>query len=333
MKAIIFEQPGDPDVLTMQDWPEPRIQQPTEILIQLKAAGVNPIDTKLRHRGTFYPERMPAILGCDGAGIIVAVGEQARWFEVGEEVFFCSGGLGAETGTYAEYAVVDQRSVALKPKSLSFAEAAAMPLVTITAWEALRDRAKFQDVKRVLIHGGAGGVGHVAVQIAKFSGAKVCTTVSSDAKASFVKQLGAELAINYRQTDFVAAVLDWTEGEGVDLVLDTVGGKTFEQSFAATRVYGDVVTLLEPAPETNWKIARNRNLRVSFELMLTPLLQGLVPALQNQVGILKNIDSWINFYPYQFKVHLEKTFPLGAAADAHRFLEAGSVTGKVCLLI
>jgi NADPH:quinone reductase len=331
MKAITFAQPGDPDVLTMQDWPEPRIQRPTELLIQLKAAGVNPIDTKLRSRGTFYPERMPAILGCDGAGIVVAVGEQVSQFSVGDEVYFCWGGLGAETGTYAEFAVVDQRNVALKPKSLSFAEAAAVPLVMITAWEALCDRARIQPGQRVLIHAGAGGVGHVAVQIAKLKGARVCTTVSSEAKASFVEQLGAELAINYRQTNFAAAVLDWTAGEGVDIVFDTVGGSVFSQSFAATRIYGDVVTLLDSAPETDWKTARSRNLRLSFELMLTPLLKGLVTAQQHQVDILTQAAQWID--AGQLKIHLGKTFPLGAAADAHRFLEAGSVTGKVCLLI
>jgi NADPH:quinone reductase len=331
MKAIIFEQPGDPDVLTMQDWPEPRIQQPTELLIQLKAAGVNPIDTKLRSRGTFYPERMPAILGCDGAGVVVAVGEQVSQFSVGDEVYFCWGGLGAEPGTYAEFAVVDQRNLALKPKSLSFAEAAAVPLVMITAWEALCDRARIQPGQRVLIHAGAGGVGHVAVQIAKLKGARVCTTVSSDAKANFVQQLGAELAINYRQTDFAPAVLNWTAGEGVDIVFDTVGSATFSQSFAATRIYGDVVTLLDSAPETDWKTARSRNLRLSFELMLTPLLKGLVTAQQHQVDILTQAAQWID--AGQLKIHLGKTFPLGAAADAHRFLEAGSVTGKVSLLI
>jgi NADPH:quinone reductase len=274
---------------------------------------------------------MPAILGCDGAGIVVAVGEQVSQFSVGDEVYFCWGGLGAETGTYAEFAVVDQRNVALKPKSLSFAEAAAVPLVMITAWEALCDRARIEPGQRVLIHAGAGGVGHVAVQIAKLKGARVCTTVSSEAKASFVQQLGAELAINYRQTNFVADVLDWTAGEGVDIVFDTVGGSVFSQSFAATRIYGDVVTLLDSAPETDWKTARSRNLRLSFELMLTPLLKGLVTAQQHQVNILTQAAQWID--AGQLKIHLGKTFPLGAAADAHRFLEAGSVTGKVSLLI
>ena len=138
MKGIVMTTAGSPDVLQLQDLPAPQIQQPREILVRLKAAGVNPIDTKLRSRGTFYPEEMPAILGCDGAGIVEAVGSEVRKFKPGDEVYFCHGGLGKKgTGNYAELAVVDERFVAAKPSSLSFAEAAAAPLVLITAWEAL----------------------------------------------------------------------------------------------------------------------------------------------------------------------------------------------------
>ncbi|HEY9597019.1 MAG TPA: alcohol dehydrogenase catalytic domain-containing protein, partial [Cyanophyceae cyanobacterium] len=130
MKAVLMNAPGEPDVLQLQDVPQPTVQNDTEILVRLHAAGVNPIDTKLRQRGTFYPDQMPAILGCDGAGVIEAVGAGVQRFQVGDEVYFCAGGLGQSgTGNYAEFAVVDERLVAHKPKSLSFAEAAAAPLV------------------------------------------------------------------------------------------------------------------------------------------------------------------------------------------------------------
>ncbi|ELR99695.1 Zn-dependent oxidoreductase, NADPH:quinone reductase [Gloeocapsa sp. PCC 73106] len=141
MKAIVMIAPGAPEVLQLQELPEPTLQQPTDVLIQLKAAGVNPIDTKIRARGTFYPEQLPAILGCDGAGIVVAIANGVTKFKIGDEVYFFAGGLGKTgTGNYAEYTVVPEHLLAPKPTSLSFAEAAVAPLVLITAWESLCDR-------------------------------------------------------------------------------------------------------------------------------------------------------------------------------------------------
>jgi NADPH2:quinone reductase len=324
---------GEPEVLQLQEVPEPQIQNDTEILVRLQAAGVNPLDTKLRRRGTFYSDQMPAILGCDGAGVVEAVGSGVQRFRVGDEVYFCAGGLGESgTGNYAQLTVVDERLVAHKPASLSFAEAAAAPLVLITAWEALYDRGRLEAGQRVLIHAGSGGVGHVAIQLAKLRGAEVCTTVGSQDKARLVRQLGADHPIVYKQTDFVQAALDWTEGEGVDLAFDTVGGKTFYDTFPAVRVYGDVVTILEPdSAYFNWKTARSRNLRISLELMLTPMLQGLVEAQQHQAEILKQCASWID--EGKLKIHLSQTFPLQDAAAAHKALETGSTTGKIALVI
>jgi NADPH2:quinone reductase len=332
MKAVVMTASGEPEVLQLQQVPDPRIHTDREILVRLHAAGVNPIDTKLRKRGTFYPDQMPAILGCDGAGVVESVGSNVQRFRVGDEVYFCCGGLGATLGNYAEMAVVDERFVARKPASLSFAEAAAAPLVLITAWEALYDRGRLEAGQRVLIHGGAGGVGHVAIQLAKLKGADVCTTVGSQEKARLVRQLGADNSIFYKQTNFVEAALDWTAGEGVDLAFDTVGGKTFYDTFPAVRVYGDVVTILEPDPGyINWKIGRSRNLRVSFELMLTPMLQGLVAAQQHQAKILEQCATWID--EGKLKIHLSQTFPLENAAAAHKALETGSTTGKIALVI
>jgi NADPH2:quinone reductase len=333
MKAVLMTEAGEPEVLQLQEVPDPKIQNDTELLVRLHAAGINPIDTKLRGRGTFYPDQMPAILGCDGAGVVEAIGSGVQHFQVGDEVYFCAGGIGVSgTGNYAEFAVVEARMVAHKPTSLSFTEAAAAPLVLITAWEALYDRGRLESGQRVLIHAGAGGVGHVAIQLAKLKGAEVCTTVSSHEKVRFVRQLGADHPILYTQTDFVKASLDWTRGEGVDLAFDTVGGKTFYDTFPAVRVYGDVVTILEPDPaHANWKIARSRNLRISLELMLTPMFQGLVAAQQHQAEILKQCASWID--EGKLKVHLSQTFPLKDAAAAHKVLESGSITGKIALLI
>jgi NADPH2:quinone reductase len=331
VRAVTMTAPGNPDVLQLKELPDPKIQHNTEILVRLKAAGINPIDTKLRKRGTFFPDQMPAVLGCDGAGIVEAIAPGVQSFQVGDEVYFCNAGLGKHPGNYAELAVVDHRFVAHKPTTLSFAEAAAAPLVLITAWEALYGRGRLEAGRKALIHAGAGGVGHVAVQLAKLTGVEVATTISSQEKADFVRQLGADFPIFYTQRDFVQATLDWTNGEGVDLSFDTVGGTVFSKSFAATRVYGDVVTILGADTETDWKTARDRNLRISFELMLTPMLKGLVAAQQDQAKILQQCARLID--QQQLRIHLSRTFPLEEAASAHRFLEAGSCLGKIALVI
>jgi NADPH:quinone reductase len=327
MKAILMTGVG---VLQLQEVPTPKISQPNQVLVALKAAGVNPIDTKIRKRGTFYPEQMPAILGCDGAGIVEAVGSEVTDFRVGDEVYFCRGGLGQQgTGNYAEYAVIEADFLAHKPNSLSFAEAAAAPLVLITAWEALYDRARLQSGQNVLIHGGAGGVGHVAIQLAKIKGAKIYTTVGNSDKERLVRQLGADYPILYKQTDFVSAILQQTEGKGVDIAFDTVGGETFFQSCQAVRVYGDIVTILEPSGSL--KEARDRNLRISLELMLTPALMGLKEAQKYQAQILKEAAHLID--EKKLTIHLSQTFPLAAAILAHQLIESGSVMGKIALII
>jgi NADPH2:quinone reductase len=329
-RAVILEQPGPPEALVFGNWPMDGPLPPHHVRVALKAAGVNPIDTKLRQRGTFYPENGRAVLGCDGAGTVVEVGDRVAKVRVGDEVYFCQGGLGDTPGTYGEQAWVNERFLASKPQSLSFAAAAAAPLVCITAWEALFDQAELQSGQTVLIQAGAGGVGHVAVQLAKLRGARVCATVSTETNAQWVKSLGADHYILYPNTDVTTAVLDWTDGEGVDVAFDTVGGATLSQCFALTRYYGDVVTLLAPDATTDWAIARTRNLRVSFELMLTPMLKGLDSGRLHQAAILRQCGEWFDQGRLRIEVH--KTFPLAAAADAHRYLERGSMVGKLVLL-
>lgn len=330
MKAVIMTEIGEPNVLQLQDIPDPEIQSPTEILVRLKAAGINPIDTKLRSRGTFYPNQMPAILGCDGAGIVEAVGSEVEKFQVGDAVYFCNGGLGEKYGNYAELTVVDEKFATLKPHSLSFIEAAASPLVLITAWEALYDRGRLQPGQKVLIHAGAGGVGHVAIQLAKLQGAEVATTVGSDENINFVKELGADFVINYKKTDFVEQVLAWTEGEGVDLAFDTVGKEVFYQTALAVRNYGDLVTILEPDPKFGtFKDARLRNLRISLELMLTPMLQSRIDDQLDQTKILQQCARLMD--EGKLKIVVNQTFPLAEAAQAHQRLEAGGMTGKLVL--
>lgn len=331
MKAVLMHQSGSPEVLLYSNEVEPpRIHQPNEVLIRIKAAGINPVDTKLRSRGTYYPEQMPAILGCDGAGIVEAVGDAVSRFTVGDEVYFCHGGIGGDQGNYAEFNVVDERFLAPKPRTVDFVTAAAAPLVMITAWEALHDRARIQPGQKVLIHAGAGGVGHVAIQLAKAAGCKVITTVSSQAKAEFAKQLGADETILYKDINFTEAASTWSDGEGVDVVLDTVGGKTFEESFSAIRPYGHIVTLLQPG-EVDWSIARLRNLTTSLELMLSPMYYGWQSMQQHQTHILEQCAALVDDGKLQIKV--SHTLPLAEASHAHELIEGGGMQGKVVLTL
>ncbi len=330
MKAVVMNAVGGPEVLQYQDAADPVIRNPTEILVRLKAAGVNPLDTKLRSKGTYYPDKLPTILGCDGAGVVSAVGSAVQRFKVDDAVYFCNGGIGATPGTYAQYAVVDEAFVAHKPVTLDFSAAAAVPLALITAWESLHERGKIRKGQSVLIHAGAGGVGHIAVQLAKQAGAWVCTTVGSKAKAAFVRGLGADEAILYHDKDFTQAVLDWSEGDGVELALDTVGGDTFIKTFSAVRFYGDLITLLQPSPTTDWTVARQRNLRITYELMLTPMYYGLHEHQRRQAEILENCARL--FDTGKLRVHVERCYPLTEAAQAHRDLAQG-VTGKLVLAI
>ena len=329
MKAIVMTTPGGPEVLKFQDLPDPVLSQDTDILVRVKAAGINPVDAKMRAKPTVYPAPLPPVLGCDGAGVIEAVGKAVKDFKPGDEVYYCQPPHHDRLGSYAPYALVDHRLVAKKPKRLSFAQAAAAPLVLITAWEALHDRVDIKSWHKLLVHAGAGGVGHVAIQLARIAGAEVCATVGSADKAEFARSFGANRTINYKQENFVPAVLDWTGGKGVDIAFDTIGGKTLAETFSAVRYYGDVVTLLAPGPEMDWNVPRGRNQRVSFELMLVPVFFGLSEAMTHQGEILRRGAEL--FEAGELRVHVDSTFPLERAAEAHALVASGKTKGKIVL--
>lgn len=320
---------GGPEVLELRDIPEPQITAGDQVKVRLRGAGINPIDTKLRARGLLVAAALPQILGCDGAGEVVACGKEVANLKPGDAVWFCHGGLGCEPGNYAHFTVLRAAAARRAPAKLDLLHAAAGPLVLLTAWEALFDRAHLQAGQNVLIHAGAGGVGHVAIQLAKHAGARVCTTASGAAKAEFVRDLGADHVIDHRQTDFVAAVRDWTDGRGADVVLDCVGGDVLRRSPEATAHYGALVTLLEPAADMSWKESRTRNLRIGFELMLTPMLRDLPQARAHQGEILDRCADLID--AGQLRLHVSDVLPLAQAAAAHARIEQGRVQGKLVL--
>jgi NADPH:quinone reductase len=329
MKAIEMREVGGPAVLQTVERPRPELTGPADILVRIMAAGVNPIDTKVRSRGPLIPDGLPAILGCDGAGVVEAVGPEVSRFKPGDEVWYCHGGVGGPVGNYAEYMVLDNHLAQAKPRSLSFAEAACAPLVVLTAWEALNDRARLSAGQTALIHAGAGGVGHVAIQLARSLGARVCTTVSGPEKAAFAHSLGAEFCIDYRTEDLTEAVMQWTGGQGVDVALDTVGPEVLRRTIPAMAHYGDLVTILDPGPDLDLKEARMRNLRIGLELMLAPMLRNLPRARARQGDILRRAGDMID--AGVLKIHCSQTFPLEQAQEAHKLIEAGHVTGKLAL--
>ncbi len=329
MKAVIMTDTGSVDGLQFVDFAEPEISKAIEVKIKIKVAGVNPIDTKIRQNGTFYQQALPVILGCDGAGEIVSMGSEVANFKVGDEVWFCHGGLGKEQGNYAEYNVIDSRWIALKPKNITFKEAAAMPLGLITAWGALFDKGRLQKGETVLIHAGAGGVGHLAIQLAKIKGATVIATVSSDEKADFAHFLGADYTVNYTKSGFIDEVNSIAKN-GVDLVIDTVGSQVFKDSIAVMAYCGRLITLLDPG-ELSLAEARMKNLLIGFELMLAPLLKNMNVARAKQVEMLNQCAEWID--QGFLKVHVSEVFTLQDALKAHSKIEQGHTIGKIVLEI
>lgn len=332
MKAILATAFGSAEVLQLCDVPMPELPSPHHVIIRLSAAGVNPVDTKVRAKPGYFPNGMPAILGCDGAGEVAMVGAAVTRFKPGDEVYFCNGGLGDEPGNYAEYTTLHEDFCAAKPANLTMTEAAALPLVFITAWESLVERANLQAGQTVLIHAGAGGVGHVAVQLARQLGARVAVTVSDEAKAALARELGAECVIAYCEQDFVAATLDWTSGQGADVVFDTVGGETWLKSLHAARIGGKVVSLLSTAMSAaDAQTARLRNLTLAYDLMLTPQVLRLYQERVRQRRILEEAARLVA--AGQLKPVVSRTRPLAEAAEAHRLIERGGMIGKLVLHI
>ena len=311
--------------------PEPQIAGERDVKVRLRAAGINPVDYKLRSSGTIGG-RCPRSSASTARAWWRPPGPAVTRFTDGDEVYFVDGGYGPTPGTYEEVKIIDERLLARKPDRLSFVEAAAAPLVTITAWEALRGRARVERGQRVLVQAGAGGVGHLAVQIARLAGARVATTVSPGPKTELASSLGAELCIDYTREDVAAKLRAWTGMDGADVVHDTVGGKTFTACFELVRPYGDLVSNVEsPWEDAAITAMHNRNLRVSFTWMPAPQVFGWQPQRERQRGILEQAAA--HFDAGELRVQVGAAFPLTQAADAHRALEAGKVLGKAVLKI
>ncbi|MGP3638064.1 NADP-dependent oxidoreductase [Streptomyces sp. 24-1644] len=238
MKTFMIERYGDKAGVRAGEMPDPQVGA-DDVLVRIHAASVNPLDLKLRDGAfkAFLPYRLPLVLGNDLAGVVVQVGAAVTRFAVGDEVY--SRPDKDRIGTFAELIAVHQDDVAIKPATLTMVEAASLPLVALTAWQALVERAQVQPGQKVLIHAGAGGVGTIAIQLAKQLGARVATTAST-AKVDLVKELGADVVVDYRQQDF-ATVLD-----SYDVVLDSLGGETLKKSLQVLKPGGKAISVAGP---------------------------------------------------------------------------------------
>lgn len=324
MRAVVLQEFGTPLVLTEIDKPQ---AGPGQVLVKVKASGVNPLDTKIRAGQAAHARRtLPAVLGLDLAGLVEEVGPGVHDLAPGDEVFGMTGGVGDVPGSLAEYAAVDARLLARKPASLTLREAAALPLVVITAWEGLVDRAQVHARQKVLVHGGAGGIGHVAVQIARARGAEVFAT-ASPSRVEVVRRLGAT-PIDHTATTVEEYVAEHTGGEGFDIVFDTVGGAVLDASFTAVRTYtGHVVSALGWGTHSLAPLSF-RGATYSGVFTLLPLLTGRGREhhgeIMRQAAALADAGT--------LKPLLDpRHFGLADVADAHAAVESGAAQGKIVI--
>ncbi|WP_027417193.1 zinc-dependent alcohol dehydrogenase family protein [Aneurinibacillus terranovensis] len=328
MKAQVIREFGDPSVFQPAEIPKPEVK-PGHVLIRVAASSVNPIDSKVRQGAVkgVSPD-FPAVLHGDVAGVVEEVGEGVTSFKPGDEVYGCAGGFKGTGGALADYMLADSALIAHKPPSLTMREAAALPLVSITAWLALFDRANIQAGQNVLVHGSAGGVGHVGIQLAKWAGAKVYTTASSPDKLEIGKQLGADFTICYRDETVEEYVNKYTEGKGFDVVFDTVGGKNLDRSFEAAAMNGTVVTIAARSTHDLSPLhAKGLSLHVVF--MLLSIVTGV--NRERHGYILEQVTKLVN--EGKLRPLLDaKTFSFAEVAAAHRHLESGKAVGKVTLV-
>lgn len=303
--------------------PEPDDNQ---VLIRIKASGVNPLDSKIRTgKAPHAKPVLPAVLGTDLAGIVEAVGRNVTAFQVGDNVYGLTGGVGGLQGSLAEFAAVDADLLAKTPVNLTLREAAALPLVFLTAWEGLVDRANVRQGQTVLVLGGAGGVGHVAVQIAKARGATVFATASA-AKHDLVQQLGA-VPIDYRTTSIEQIVQRFTEGQGFDVVYDTVGSTTLDDAFQAVCRYGHVVSSYGWGTHSLMPLSR-KGATYSGVFVLLPLLTGIGRAHHGE--ILRQATQLVEANLLRPVVD-PRQFTLDTALAAHEAAEQGTAVSKIVI--
>lgn len=327
MKAQIITEFGDPTVFKAADITKPALIA-GHVLIKVLATSVNQIDCKIRSGAVagIAPE-FPAVLHGDVAGVVEAVASDVSDFKAGDEVYGCAGGLRGLGGALAEFMLVDAKLSAKKPKTFTMAQAAALPLVTITAWQALFQKAQLKAGQTILIHGGLGGVGHIAVQLAKWAKAKIYTTVMSNDDFALARELGADEVINAKEETVEQYVQRLTNGKGFGVVFDTVGGPNLDRSFIAAAMNGVVVATAARSTHDLTPM-HNKGLSLHVVFMLNPLLTGVDRAGHGEIlrAAAQVVDAGA-LKPLIDPNH----FSIDQVSLAHALLESGKARGKVVL--
>ncbi|AJZ95149.1 zinc-dependent alcohol dehydrogenase family protein [Pseudomonas simiae] len=318
MKAQILKSFGSPDSFELCEVPKP-VPHTGQVLVRVHATSINPLDYQVRRGDYADLVPLPAITGHDVSGVVEAIGPGVTNFAPGDEVWYTPQ-IFDGPGSYAEYHVAAENIVAKKPLSLSHLEAASLSLVGGTAWEALNVRAALRVGESILIHGGAGGVGHVAIQLAKAIGAKVFTTVR-EANAEFVKRMGADVIIDYEKEDYVDAIMRETAGRGVDVVFDTLGGNTLSRSPDALAQMGRVVSIVDISQPQNLVQAWGKN--ASYHFVFTRQNRGKLDELSSLV------------VQGQLRPHVGAVYALADIGLAHARLESrnNGVQGKIAIAV
>ncbi len=335
MQAMVMTATGGPEVLQLKSVPRPELSDPHQILVRVMAAGVNPADLRVRKRmppqSDWQVPEGGIVLGLEGAGIVEAVGADVTRFKVGDEVYYFDGGFIGAQGNYAQFKVLDEHYAARKPSKLNFAQAAALPVVAITGWESLCERATLEAGEHLLVQGGAGGLGHIGIQLGKLLGAHVAATVSTQAKAELARRAGADRVILYRNEDVADALRSWTGKDGVDVVYDTVGDDVFSQSVDLLGPHGRLVSAAYPEawPTADIFSAAIKNVHIAFEAMGHALGDHDQRIVQTKIleMVGRHVDDGNLF------VFLDRTYPLAEAGKAQSALEAGQITGRLALEI
>lgn len=323
---MIIKQYGDSSVFQAVEMATP-VANADQVLIKVYASGLNPKDILQRKGKFFVLDPLPAVLHSDFSGVVEAVGESVTNFKVGDKVYGCAGGIAGQQGSLADFVAVDAQQVAKMPTNLDFVQAAALPLVSIAAWEGLIDKAKIKAGDDVLIHGGTGGVGHLALQLAKVKGATVSTTVGEDIKADKASTLGADNVFNYKSTKVEEYVNEFTGGNGFDIVFDPVGGANFATSVEGAKFNGHIISTTMFS-EFNLKDAASKALSLDLVLMLIPLIHGTGRAHHGE--ILNSITELVEAGSIKPLLHKE-VFKFSDVGLAHQALDNGEVTGKLVL--
>ncbi|MEO1237620.1 MAG: zinc-binding dehydrogenase [Planctomycetota bacterium] len=326
MKAMTIPQTGDPSVLTLTDLPDPTPGE-HDLLLEVHAAALNPVDTKLRSGRFRAPVQFPVTPGFDVSGVVRAIGPSVTRFRPGDAVY-ASPPL-FQPGAHAEFVTIDERLAARKPTSLSHVEAAAVPLALLTAWELLIDMADVSAGQTVLVHAAAGGVGHLAVQLAKHRGCVVLGTASSDDSFALLDELGIDHALNYKTENVHDRVMQITGDKGCDAVFDLVGQDVFRGSIDLVAVRGSLGTIVGIPADADLNPLFLKSASLHAEFMGATALAGRVPA--HQSAILKEAAALIE--AGSLRPHVSQTFPLEDLPAAHELQETGTVTGKLVIQV